>query len=258
MIDSLKKLWKVITQTAGEGHRDAKSLMRDAPDVEARSQYKRRHPSVLQEKLTQTPPGGTPMIPVIPEPPITQEDTRPRQPVPVESSQVSTSEIPAVPPGEPDFAMDIPQAPETSEPRFAPPRETPPGSVPTFRGDQRTEEDLPAVTTTAPGQEEVSLESPAPIEPTRSAEFKEQVSKLDTAHLSVFEVFGLPKPSDTQQMQAIQTTEETSSGVLSEPPIMPTDTQSTQGVSGVQTKAPARAGRRLAARRKLVNLRRPL
>ena len=44
--DSLKTLWQKIKQSgAALAPHEAKSLMRDAPDVEARSAYQPRHPS---------------------------------------------------------------------------------------------------------------------------------------------------------------------------------------------------------------------
>ncbi|MBL8163683.1 MAG: SRPBCC family protein, partial [Anaerolineae bacterium] len=78
MIDSLRLLWKEMQKVSAEQPFEAKSLMRDALDYEARAQYKPRHTPVKPpagEVITQDAPA------TIPEPPITEEDTRPRQPV---------------------------------------------------------------------------------------------------------------------------------------------------------------------------------
>src|SRR5215213_728479 len=55
--DSLKTLWQKIKQSTGASRvLEPKSLMRDAPDVEARSAYQPRHPSVVD--VEETPENG--------------------------------------------------------------------------------------------------------------------------------------------------------------------------------------------------------
>ncbi len=162
METSLKSLWKQVSQSSGaQKIREAKSLMRDAPDYEARAQYKPRHPTVIDGKNEDGSPataeqaGPTQPIPTVPsaplpppqpmqaisgpvidEPPFDEEDTRPRRPA-------AASPAPAPMPDElfdtthePDFLFRPPQStglPDelfetTSEPdflddhaRFAPP-----------------------------------------------------------------------------------------------------------------------------------------
>lgn len=134
MAASLKALYRKIKQFAADGMADPKSLMRDAPDVEARQQYRPRHPSAVskpqEEAKPMFQPEQTPVVfdepPVleddaqtlspfaIPEPPIEAEDTRPRPVVtavePPAAEQASEESIYT-----PEYSID--------ESRFAPPRE---------------------------------------------------------------------------------------------------------------------------------------
>jgi hypothetical protein len=149
METSLKNLWRRITQTnSGKTIHEAKSLMRDAPDVEARSQYKPRHPSAAKEDAVPEPRNFTerrapekpaqPLIiedeigiddlgvarfqpPVrIQEPPVAEGDTRPRPPV-----IGNEAEQQAAPPiEEPDFLASL-NAPTAFEPDFLSSIDTP-------------------------------------------------------------------------------------------------------------------------------------
>ena len=75
MAESLKALYTHVRQAGSERDvSDAKSLMRDAPDYEARAQYVPRHPSRYAER-TSEPSGDS--EPLIPEPALTDDDTRP-------------------------------------------------------------------------------------------------------------------------------------------------------------------------------------
>ncbi len=134
--DSLKTLWQEMKQAGVERSHEAKSLMRDAPDVATRSTYQPRHPSAMaqSQEYTETQPTPLPStlvaeppvsegdgqnIPVIVEPPVTDEDTRPRRPV-VEPLSTPEPEVPAavIPSDlneEPEFLADLS--------RFEPPRE---------------------------------------------------------------------------------------------------------------------------------------
>ncbi len=125
--DSLKTLWQKIKQSSGTVSRvyEAKSLMRDAPDVEARSNYQPRHPShsgqadgeAQEHEPMLEPPiredDGQP-ISIISEPPIKEGDTRPR--VGVTASQEAAA-VPADIDGEPEFLDRV-----VDLSRFEPPR----------------------------------------------------------------------------------------------------------------------------------------
>ncbi len=69
--DSLRKLYLQIKAVGGGTLIQPKSLIRDAPDVEARSQYQPRHP-------VPTPQG---VMPMIDEPPILDDDAQTLQPI---------------------------------------------------------------------------------------------------------------------------------------------------------------------------------
>lgn len=134
LYDQLKK------QTRGFDEREAKSLIREAPDVEARAAYKPRHPSPADgdtDKPGTAPRGAAasferveadePIFPsvsesaqqvqpsaVIPEPPVEKDDTRPNRfaPPPARAQTPATGEVapnavPADVEGEPDFLSAI-------------------------------------------------------------------------------------------------------------------------------------------------------
>jgi hypothetical protein len=209
MIDSLRKLWKVLQQTA-EPHREAKSLMRDAPDYEARMQYKPRHPSAKVEANTSRPaerPGSEPtfMPPpasIMDEPSILEDDTRPRVPVAVPAEPLFAPE-PVLPivaglpvtPAESDSLVET-----TAEPAFLAPETQVPPKV-------SVEEAVPALTETArldskpeplPAQPESEAKRDVAEVPVALLLPKEELSRLDTREISVFDLFGVPKPSVTQ------------------------------------------------------------
>ncbi|MCC6801508.1 MAG: SRPBCC family protein [Anaerolineae bacterium] len=138
--DSLKTLWQKIKQSTGTVSRvyEAKSLMRDAPDVEARSNYRPRHPSAAegndetapqQREFVLEPPihedDGQP-ISIIAEPPIVEDDTRPRIAVtePAEAAPVFVDMD-----SEPGFLnlvsedlsrFEPPRSPSDTQPKHAP------------------------------------------------------------------------------------------------------------------------------------------
>jgi uncharacterized membrane protein len=230
MGDSLETLWRFVHQSsAGRTVHEPKSLMRDAPDYEARAKYQPRHPSVVQiEQNTGA---------VIPEPPISDEDTRPR--APVASAEPAASDEQA-------FYADVSM--------FEPPREragteTQPATTPVEVPEEETAtaEEAPAATNDdffQPVAESVT-EQPAVVSP-------EELAKMDTSQISVFDVFGLPKPSETQEMKAVSmpargAATTTQSAMLR----AEATTVELPYVSG------GRVGRRIRARRTLVKLRRP-
>lgn len=150
MVTSLKALWKQVNESgSAQRLREAKSLMRDAPDAEARANYKPRHVPVVDLRTEGDGEAAPPVTPVpapaplseldgdakyrppagytIPEPPVAEDDTRPRQPVvSVESPapsepirrRLSIHEL-VEDAEEPEFLQDMV--------RFAPPAVEPPG-----------------------------------------------------------------------------------------------------------------------------------
>jgi hypothetical protein len=217
MVDSLKTLWRYLSQPgSGRTIHEAKSLMRDAPDYEARSKYQPRHPAK----------GGK----AIPEPPIADEDTRPRAPI-IE---------PQAPINEPDFLGD--------DSRF----ERPPATTetqPALTTDDFLEPDSPVEVVSAM-EVETDVTAEAVIE--QRAISPEELSKTDTSQISVFDVFGLPKPSETQEMKAISVNR-SDSAKTTQSALLKDEAATVE----LPYQSEGRVGRRIIARRKLVNVRRP-
>lgn len=131
--DSLKTLWQKIKESGGSARTlEPKSLMREAPDVEARSAYQPRHPTVVDmeasddgkplrlspNRLKAEPPiedEDARSFPVIDEPPVVEDDTRPRSPF----APPETTARPVVAQAEPDFLDSVA---DEDLARFEPPR----------------------------------------------------------------------------------------------------------------------------------------
>lgn len=193
MVESLKGLWRYINQTGGsQQFHEAKSLMRDALDYEQRAQYKPRHKLVGRDEPQQ--PVVQSVGPIIPEPPISDEDTKPRPSVAIPKNEPVESM-----PADPDFlfrpATLQPDSPQPSPEIVLPERET--------------------VETPAPVSEEENEEavkySSAELEPKLStAEMRAilDTTDMDTGKVSIWEVFGVQPPSATQQMRAVKLAQE--------------------------------------------------
>jgi hypothetical protein len=146
--DNLQNLKKQFGQTRGSRAFESKTLMRDAPDVGTREQYKPRHPSLGTVRDSAYAPPQNPMLieppvasgdaePITPiadkpgrkasasiyEPPIEQSDTRPRPPAEplTASSRLDENAVPPrlrvpdAPIAEPDFLEDFAAVRETEE-----------------------------------------------------------------------------------------------------------------------------------------------
>jgi hypothetical protein len=280
IIESLWSLWRQITQQKSDKPADftAKSLMQDAPDVEARSQYKPRYPSVLTQEKPDLQ-GAT-----ISEPPISDEDTRPR---PVKKTAEHDEAGEASPPAsEPDFLTDVPESPQMADPT---------DTVETIQGDQPTEEVAQAQaepsqpepdhsspagvgeSTPAPAPEPSETTEPAPekteneiLEPSSDtseiapaasavpAETPPTVEPQDTdpAKVSVFELFGVARPSDDSGQPAAPSV----ASPPAEPPPPPPAAPEPEKVLPATATPPLRErriGLRLRLRRSQLKLRSP-
>jgi hypothetical protein len=309
MATSLKTLYRQIKQQASDGTFEAKSLMRAAPDVEGRSQYKPRHPSIAKEaaeteqKLRPaTVPTAFNEPPVsegdgqalqafeIDEPPVAVDDTRPRPAVTGLETDVPPMAIPADVEGEPEFLADMS--------RFAPPRDTAPKIVTSpVSADADQEPDVqpeiveeppsdvhdtqprtleefmppaaesipPSVklaalaklidTTSDDATSVVSADEPAEAESEEEEMLTEPLAASQPTEpaavvipapdtkspSSIWEVFGVPRPSETQEHKAVS--QEASQPIV---------------ISATSADTPHGEGLRIALRRKLVHLRRPL
>ncbi len=212
MVSSLRGLWTFVKETGGtrQDH-EAKSLMRDAPDYEERAQYSSRHPTTVHADDRESP--------VIEEPPIADDDTRPNPTVAVADADQSARDQGWVE-MEP-VQIDTGSATETDENeqiqaddlrRFQPPRvETENDDLeilvqpdpetkitaPTNTDDLEVTTVLPEITEdaqTEPGDDEFGP--------------KLDTSKLDTSEVSIWEVFGVMSPSETQRTRTIKVDEQ--------------------------------------------------
>lgn len=287
IVANLRGLYSYISSAATrEANQPIKSLMQDAPDVEARATYQPRYPSRInaadaapgerdsvvfadQDAAFRPPAAQTPAPPVdeklgvaglIPEPPIADDDTRPNpavteepvktareQPGPsvetVPSSPIETSES-SESIEEPSFLSEVtvptpaaapPPAPPTKDSLLVPlppeprkPREVADGeaeqatssSGTTSTEDKAATDEHERARTDEPVSEPVLEEKDSQSEQVATAEPQSDLmgklaaaeansteSIFDTSQISVFEVFGLQKPSETQEFRSIQTAE---------------------------------------------------
>lgn len=270
IVESLWQLWR-NTNKMQETNFLAKSLMREAPDVEARAQYVPRHSSTLSD-ITYQDEASLPSL--LEEPPITKDDTRPR-PAVVEQTAEPITEPDTK---EPDFLSNIPeQVPAT-------------GATPHIvqEGDSFQ----------APKEAEKSPEIPPPMDSDsliKPALEVQQVQKIqpentpiedthadtgpviyepvidptaDTSQISVFDLFGVPKPSETQEIQGISSNKTRDEETVKQPDVTITPPATIemqppdpQGSLPEKESRPistgTRIGIRLQLRRKLIKIRRP-
>ncbi|MDX1994812.1 MAG: SRPBCC family protein [bacterium] len=280
MQDSLWTLWKHLSNRSSVDEFEAKSAMREAPDVESRAQYKPRHPSVVEEGAPRPDP-AQPVFnrnPVIEEPPIAEDDTRPR--VALSESQVRMAPVP-----EPDFLRDVrddfdaPTNPnvfasaqsETINPEpvvvepvgepfhdaFSPPAENEAPAQAAILDLQETEVVRPQqVEIPEPETERFSPSwNSAPNEPLTVP----RDERRDTGQVSIFELFGVPKPSESQESTVVAPQMEeapiVSTTSAPTPPSMPTVNVNLPSV--VYLAGGGRQGHRLIARGRLIKVRRP-
>ncbi len=253
MVDSLKELWKQSRRKGGLEGFQAKSLMQDGEqDPEKRSQYTPRHERAEKPEPKQT--AEVAAAPSIEEPPVSEDDTRPRP------SVDPSVHLPEEPEPEQEAMMTTDDAPITDDDyaRFAPPVTNTP-SEPTesdLTADETiTDEDatLPTAEQPAPGLDAPSTDTPeqpaastvtdtsqdqpqtpgvqetdepafvsepdeppapteAPAAPSAPEEEPSETEPLepkvppgtDTSDLSIWEIFGIPSPTDTQKMRAVE------------------------------------------------------
>lgn len=242
MVDSLRSLWKAMQKAAGGELRESKSLMRDAPGIEERTQYRSRHSSKDDQSVEA--PRSSAGFPVT-EPPVSEEDTRPRVPVVVTEASTPSSDDILISPD-----LDSSQV-SVSVVESVPPSLT------------AVEPKTPATESASSSAEYVSLAElkslePVPSTPVESVLASESVrieeplsSAVDTAKVSVFDLFGLPKPSESQKIPVVP---------IESPVLQTGDYPLVVGESDPESVSvlPTRFGLRLRLRRRLVRLRRPV
>jgi uncharacterized membrane protein len=198
--DSLRNLYKYIqNETGGISTHEAKALLKEAPDVEERSSYQPRHPSNFKEGAeagdetfaeadypSEKPIAYDYLTEPLYEPPVAEDDTKPNPIV------QGTEEIPVTDDKpESGFQQEFPEpavADDDTKPN-APIIEAEVASPPT--------PEIPVADT----PQEPIVEEPKSSEEPQTQESAPDIR--DTSRISVFELFGLQKPSETQEMAAI-------------------------------------------------------
>ncbi len=258
MVDSLKNLWKVLQKVMPEDRpREVKSLMRDAPDYESRTHYRPRHPSTKQDDQYQ-PETAADGISSIVEPPIAADDTRPRAPVSVVAgdSASQTDDQAFQPESAPKSEPTAETVSEIQIPEPIPEQVTTPtildeetvaeNNSPVIPTSVRTvtqETSAVATETAFPASSAVDNTEDAPdVSSDATVPYPPDTVKMATGEMSVFDLFGLPRPSQTQEMNRV---------VIPEPTIETAE-------SSVVSIEPTRMGLRFILRRKRITIRRPV
>jgi hypothetical protein len=234
IIDSLRQLYRLNSsrQSTQAANFEAKSLVKDAPDVEARAHYQPRYPSNIEEAAAASKRPASTSYSVsrnldqgsttvgqplneISETEFAEGDTRPNPAVVLPAE--------AAPPPDTDAPYRPPAAVQVSEPENTQPKEastsdsdTPSGSAEPISEPERETSETQSVTQEAPSvagpSPEPEIEAPVTVStsiPEKPAmewlesEYSSQLDtrELDTAKISVFELFGIPKPSDSEPLQ---------------------------------------------------------
>lgn len=203
MVESLRNLWRYVNQSGGaQRAHEAKSLMRDALNYEARANYKPRHPSAFEERSAQR---DQPAV-VISEPPVSDEDTRPRPALqpdePPKQDVIATQAV--------ERKEDAPSAPahpvQTNQP-------SPVGGIEELACPLEAEHtERPAATTElAPAAEDamrsdrVAAAARSDFSAASTEEAAPEIVKAlpaataDTSQLSIWDVFGIPRPSEVEK-----------------------------------------------------------
>jgi uncharacterized membrane protein len=297
MVDSLKGLWTYLKESgkARQSH-EAKSLMRDALDYEARAQYTPRHPSRASEREAQEPVQAP--VPAVEEPPVSDDDTRPNPALVTEPEAAAPAEEPQpeapepkadirstdewrIPSAEPELTRF--QRPPVPEPPM--PLDTPSKPLEPVTDEPAEQQPAPETDVQPPAEPEPltaatvapPAEQPAPEPAAPAADFgpKIDTSKVDTREISIWEVFGVLSPSDTERIKAVSDEQlaaadqpepnavETPADavpVVAESPRLPVSGEETRPISiapdSPQTPAVLVPGFRVFARRRRVRLRR--
>ncbi|MCS6834755.1 MAG: SRPBCC family protein [Anaerolineae bacterium] len=241
IVESLRKLYRLVKEQGGKIDMESvRSLMRDAPAYEQRQGYKPRYPSALDadnkvKSVIDRSPSSAHHLPVHE---VEDDDTRPN-PIVHASESVSreiasdtTENFSELLIGtEPSFLSAVP-AISSSGPERREDLEKPSYS-PLSASSPQSKPHLPPSSDSKPsGNQPPRIESPIAV-------------ALETREVSVFDLFGVPRPSKTQEMRAVSAEVRAVS-----PP------ESTQAPIAQSSHAP-RSGYRLRARRQFPRLRTP-
>jgi uncharacterized membrane protein len=293
MAESLRTLYRRIKNELESGEHEAKSLMREAPDVEQRAAYRPRHPSRFSERTSEQPIVRDGRL--VSEPRPAEDDTRPNpaaapaaeSPAPAQqeedlfmrpdsATETATSSMMIEPPVEaaPAAALQADQPAENAEAEHPTPDPVITEHESAEEASAKADESLPAKTRQEEAIPEINTPAaqhalqPPSVEPLSTTEAEIQsleekpASELDTARISVFDLFGIPKPSETQEMRKVaeRDTQEHAAAVPATapaaeqvPPVEPT-AAITRPAAPVSI---SRTGLRVRLRRRRTHLRRP-
>lgn len=243
IVESLQNLYTYIREMTPEQQfvpESTKSYLRDAPDVLERANYKPRYPSALERMKASTievraledATSGAVHPASIYEPPIAEDDTK-------QNPAVQPAEAPPKP--EPDFLQDLPITnvePGIEESQSLPMLE----EADAFEQSTEAASILPTLEEDEPfafEEEKLLATPPLPDILTRG-------ESLDTAEISVFEIFGLQKPSETSRMRAIQDSD-----------LKPATSTTTRIIPDVAPRESRRQGLRASLRQRMIKLRTP-
>ena len=208
IVESLWNLWRKLINSA-EGAYTSKSLMRAAPDVEARSHYQPKHRSVLADrKRNQDDSVAEPTIAekiAAEEPPVSVDDTRPREAEPVAEPIPDTVR-------EPEFLSEVSSEPYPPETGVA-----------------------------SPPEDEMPITASQP-----------EIAAEDSSSVSVFDVFGVAKPSNTSALPDAPAESATET-----PPIEPATEATPESAETEAQETRKREGLRSALRRSQAGVRHP-
>jgi uncharacterized membrane protein len=221
MRESLKTLWKEAKRSGSMENYQARSLLREGPNTfDERAQYVSRHSSSYQEELEEAAADNLEIAAdtaTIPEPPVSDEDTRPR-PV-TEATTTESSNAPskdessdlsrfAPPPNQSPEPIAEPYRPVEDvqpEPEPTKPHRDPAGIAPTPNVTSDPIEQAAPLSAAVETNESKTITPPSPA-PSPTA--LPTATDESAAEMSIWEVFGIPSPTDTQKMRAIEAADE--------------------------------------------------
>ncbi|NDJ63211.1 MAG: hypothetical protein GYB67_18975 [Chloroflexi bacterium] len=241
MSESLKMLWRQIKQiTGGEEFADSKSLIREAPDVEARSQYKPRHPSAVSDRLRGAPADEREYTFNSVSDFRTREDDDQADEAMLPPEPAAPEPITPEPSAEQPPIVGSPPAPP--EPIYAPPiMEAPPADVtdapptPPYAPLDLTEEPPMAVDDTRERPPVVAAQTPGPtpFEPVEEPDFLDRL--VDEPDFLAEIEAEAAAPSDSLPFDDLLAADD--APLIAEPPVAQDDTRPRPAVVDVQPTA---------------------
>ncbi|MEM9954139.1 MAG: SRPBCC family protein [Chloroflexota bacterium] len=217
IVQGLRNIYVLIKEAKADemiNPEASKSYLKEAPNVQERASYQPRHPSkVSSQEIPAVSLDDSPFMPPkqaseplqpegivasIEEPPLTDDDTRPNPTV------QTTNTVPSAPAiDEPDFLKSMPDA------------QVVPSASQADTGGTTSEDETVAnrigssgETETVPFEPETLAVLPPKAEDDSSNPVQPLIddpdfNKRDTSTISVFEVFGLEKPSETEPVRTL-------------------------------------------------------